>query len=733
VGVRDPEVRQLLEENPPLGIAGPQERAVRAQHLAKQLAVLKGMAECDARKVFTFHGRIKAARAFTLASTPEGIHHVLDSLPVYRDRLPGFQAAHVNGTQSTADRVAILQEALSAPYALVSNAGCLTEGVDTPAVDAVAFIDPRESLSAIVQATGRALRKAEQKPVGFIIIPVFLGEADDPDQIAESSQFRTVYRVVRAMADQDERLEERLRLARREMTLGGSRPADSGPIVTIGIKTSYADFDRAIYLRIVERTAPNWEYMFALLEIYKAEHGHVRVPQDLIFHGEPLGSWLGTQRQFKKKGRLSEERIRQLETLGIDWEPFEKQWWQMHALYKEYKQERGHVAVPEAEVFRGMRLGHWLFKQRQLKKRGKLSPDRVHLLEALGIQWRPVDAQWEETFNLLETYKAMHGHVRIPIDQDFQGKPLGKWLNAQRLLKRRGQLTADRVRRLEALGIEWDPKVADWEDKYALAKAYGAERGHVSVEAKEMYRGQLLGSWLTTQRRFRRLGKLSENHIKRLEDLGVEWNPRDALWEKGYALLVAFRAEKGNVLVQKDETFRGMKLGAWVDNQRQKRKRRKLSAGRVEGLEALGVEWEPLQAQWEKTYSLLPAFKAERGHVQVRQDEVFCGEQLGRWLHKQRQLKKHGKLSADRIVRLETIGVEWDPPATRRELMYSLLAAYQAEHGHVDVPQAEIFRGEKLGRWLANQRHRKRTRLDTEWIKRLEVLGVKLNPNLRIS
>ncbi|MBI4574619.1 MAG: DEAD/DEAH box helicase family protein, partial [candidate division NC10 bacterium] len=239
VGVRDPEVRQVLEENPPLGIAGPGERAIRAQHLAKQLAVLKGMAECGARKVFTFHGRIRAAKAFALASTPEGIQHILDRLPAYRDRLTGFRADHVNGTQSTADRAAILQETLCAPYGLVSNAGCLTEGVDVPGVDAVAFIDPRESLSAIVQATGRALRKAEGKLCGYILIPVFLGDTDDPDQIAESSEFKIVYRVVRAMADQDERLEERLRLARREMALGGSRAADSGPIVTIGIKTSY--------------------------------------------------------------------------------------------------------------------------------------------------------------------------------------------------------------------------------------------------------------------------------------------------------------------------------------------------------------------------------------------------------------------------------------------------------------------------------------------------------------
>lgn len=729
VGVRDPEIRQLLEENPPLGTTGPEERAVRARHLAKQLAVLKGMAECDARKVFTFHGRIKAAKAFALASTPEGIQHVLHRLPAYRDRLTGFRADHVNGTQSTADRAAILQEALGSLYGLVSNAGCLTEGVDIPAVDAVAFIDPRESLSAIVQATGRALRKAEGKPCGYILIPVFLEETDDPDQIAESSQFKTVYRVVRAMADQDERLEEQLRLARHEMALGTSGVTDSGPIVTVGIKTSYADFDRTIYLRIVERTAPNWEYMFALLEAFKAENGHVSVHPEAVYRDNPLGSWLNTQRQFKKKGKLSDERIRRLEALGVRWEPREEKWEEMFALVKAYSDEHGHVGIPAGEVIRGKRLGVWLIKQRELRKRGKLIPERIQRLEALGVDWDSKEARWNEMADFLGAYKSEHGHVRPLQSERFRDAPVGKWLVHQRQMKKLSKLSPERSQRLEALGVDWDSKDAQWNEMYRLLDAYKAEHGHVRPSQDEMYRGNALGRWLDTQRQLKKRGKLRAERVHELESLGVEWEPIDAQWEEMFSLLEVYKVENWHVQVPQDAIFRDKPLGSWLSTQRQLKKKGSLNPDRSQRLEGLGVEWEPFEKQWEQMYALLRDYRQEHGHVSVPEAEVFGGKRLGRWVLKHRQFKKQGKLSPERIQRLEALGVDWEPVEVQWEEMFALLSAYRNECGHVDVPQGAVFGERRLGAWLNRQRQlKKRGRLAPDREQRLEVLGVEWEP-----
>ena len=67
---------------------------------------------------------------------------------------------------------------------ILANARCLSEGVDVPTLDGVAFIDPRRSQVDVVQAVGRAIRKADDKTIGTIVIPVFVDENTIPKQAA---------------------------------------------------------------------------------------------------------------------------------------------------------------------------------------------------------------------------------------------------------------------------------------------------------------------------------------------------------------------------------------------------------------------------------------------------------------------------------------------------------------------------------------------------------------------
>ena len=105
---------------------------------------------------------------------------------------------------------------------LLANARCLTEGVDVPTLDGVAFIDPKRSEVDIVQAVGRAIRLADDKTVGTIVIPVFLGSSDDHEVILDDSTFKTVCYVVRALRMHDEELAEQLDSLRLGLGLGGA-------------------------------------------------------------------------------------------------------------------------------------------------------------------------------------------------------------------------------------------------------------------------------------------------------------------------------------------------------------------------------------------------------------------------------------------------------------------------------------------------------------------------------
>jgi predicted helicase len=97
----------------------------------------------------------------------------------------------------------------------VTNARCLTEGIDVPAVDMVAFIDPRHSKIDIAQATGRAMRKlgGSDKEVGYVVVPLFLERksGETLEAALKRSDLSNVVDVLNAMQEQDEDLVQIIR------------------------------------------------------------------------------------------------------------------------------------------------------------------------------------------------------------------------------------------------------------------------------------------------------------------------------------------------------------------------------------------------------------------------------------------------------------------------------------------------------------------------------------------
>ncbi len=176
-----------------LGAGGPDV----ALRLAGQTALARAVEEYGIRKAFTFHRSVREARAFAAAVPGSG------SSPLPQD----FEAFHVSGDMSAVRRAAELRRFREAERALVSNARCLTEGVDVPAVDLVAFMSRKESKVDIVQAVGRALRRTDDdKPYGYVLVPLFLDEmaGETIEAAVGRANFGRVWDVLRAMMDQDE-------------------------------------------------------------------------------------------------------------------------------------------------------------------------------------------------------------------------------------------------------------------------------------------------------------------------------------------------------------------------------------------------------------------------------------------------------------------------------------------------------------------------------------------------
>ena len=137
--------------------------AVLARQVANQIALRDAIEKYGTSKVFTFHKTVASAASF-VAEGGEGV----------RTHLPEFGTFHVNGTMPTARREREMRDFRAAPHAVMSNARCLTEGVDVPAVDMVAFLSPRRSRVDIVQATGRAMRRSPGKTRVCVLVPLYV-------------------------------------------------------------------------------------------------------------------------------------------------------------------------------------------------------------------------------------------------------------------------------------------------------------------------------------------------------------------------------------------------------------------------------------------------------------------------------------------------------------------------------------------------------------------------------
>jgi len=200
--ISDDEVKKLIESNAFVKPTGKEwNKETEARTLASLIALRKAMTDYTIHHAVTFHSSIKKAEAFKQSQELFGFSY------------PNFapvNSYHVSGAMPTSFRGKIVDEFAKSDKAIITNAKCLTEGVDVPNIDCVLFADPRKSTIDIVQAVGRALRKKEGKKFGYVILPVFT-KSKSKEEIIESEEFQDVLSTLRALASNDERIIEYFR------------------------------------------------------------------------------------------------------------------------------------------------------------------------------------------------------------------------------------------------------------------------------------------------------------------------------------------------------------------------------------------------------------------------------------------------------------------------------------------------------------------------------------------
>src|SRR5262245_53176109 len=425
---------------------------IGARWVANQIAVERAVGKTGAKRAITFHSRVSSAKVFSADGT-RGI----------RQFLPEFSVFHVNGEQKSSERKQIIRWFRDASEALITNARCLTEGIDVPAVDMVAFIDPRHSRVDIAQATGRAMRKPQElnKEVGYVVIPLFLDRSSGETlaEALERTEFDDVADVLNAMQEQDEGLVQII----RELQEAKGRAEVFDPrrllekIEVIGPPIELSALRSNICSEVVDRVGVSWDEMFGRLLLFRGTHGHCRVP--ITYKDKKLAKWVQHQRSFATKGILSTVRKQRLDDIGFDWDPFETDWAEGFRYLTIYKEREGHCRVPFSHMEDGFRLRGWVNKQRHNQT---LSEARRQQLDELGFVWDPRETDWAEGLRYLTIYKEREGHCRVPFKYMENGFRLGSWVDRQRQSKDPETLPEARRQQLDELGFVWDPHETDW-------------------------------------------------------------------------------------------------------------------------------------------------------------------------------------------------------------------------------------------------------------------------------
>jgi superfamily II DNA or RNA helicase len=264
----------------------------------------------------------------------------------------------------------------------------------------------------------------------------------------------------------------------------------------------------------IELRLDNWETMFEKMNAFIKEHGHSYVSRE-----EPdtrtLSRWINEQRINKRKRKLSEEKVRRLEAIGVAWEPGKEKWMRYYEKLKIYRQTHSDAFVPyRYKPEPG--LGRWLIHQRRYRKNfGEKEKELLDSLDAFAYKNEWLD--YELGLELLDTFIKINNHANV--SQIGDNRKLGRWVNSIRQKKKQEKLTEEQIAQLDARGFLWDAIESRFDQRVAELAAYKEETGSFQVPNRYPP-NQTLANWF---------GKLMRQRptparLKKLLAIGFDWD-----------------------------------------------------------------------------------------------------------------------------------------------------------------------------------------------------------------
>ncbi|WP_368337348.1 Helicase associated domain protein [Parabacteroides merdae] len=385
-----------------------------------------------------------------------------------RDIIP-FEIHHTQGERQNGRILDAFREESDRLHVLFS-VNMLIEGLHVEGVDAVLFLRRTESYIVTLQQLGRCLDAGAGKQ------PVVL-------DFVNNLSGKSVYDVMAPHL-------ERLSLLPSPKGFEGN---------TSFLATGFLSDIRLRIEEILAELEP-WQIMYErLIEFRREENDWPSVTEG------KLGLWCNTQRIAYKRGKLQEERRRQLESIGFEWNQLDSKWMKEYCALKVFLDMYGHWPKREDGP-----LATWCYTQRERRKDGRLSKERIRALDEIGFVWnQDLQGEWVKNYEELKFFVGKYR--RFP--KSTEGN-LGGWCHTQRKMRKQGKLSHDRRLLLDKLGFVWSAEQV-WQSNFEQLCLFHNQQGRWPG-----CREGALGRWCTIQRRDYRKGNMSDERKAQLERIG---------------------------------------------------------------------------------------------------------------------------------------------------------------------------------------------------------------------
>jgi superfamily II DNA or RNA helicase len=589
-----------------LGADGRSEQVRGARLAALQTALVKAAAEEGFSRTLTFHHVVKEAEAFA-AGLPDVAAQLHDADPglyphaVWSDWLCGEHKPAYRRRVLTEFADGIATDGSVVEKTFLSSVRILGEGVDTRHCDSVYFADVRGSMPDLVQAVGRALRMHPgEGKIASLVVPVLLGPGETPDNMLTSRAYGGLAKLLEALRAHDARIVEQLAeqqarsRSRGVQTRSGGEGAEGSDrglstpareLLKFSTPRDPAQLTAFINLRVLNPENAHWRRGIEAAAIYNRLHDDLRVPFTYRVPGKddqeaeaggwpdslagfPLGQWTADARRFYARGDMDDDRIEQLEKLGMVWSHFDVAWEEGLTAARGWAAEAGHLLAPLDATHKGYQVGIFLKNARaaarkaaELEQRraeglpvgsaaGALSEERREQLEDIDPSWCPAwPVEWQRAFHLtrqhLETGGALPAEPGVVVRQ---GEDLGRWVRSVRFgwdkLTGVQQWMCEHILGIRPATDDEKPpprrsQADKWALNYAAAQQYYQREGHLRVPRKHVeqiifggsgdagegedqeVRELKLGAWISNQRS--RAATLTPERIEQLSAIGMRW------------------------------------------------------------------------------------------------------------------------------------------------------------------------------------------------------------------